>query len=75
MAAAAPIAQIYVRMNEGEKLSLNGEGQSVTPATSGFATVKLQPGRYDLVVQGNGQSRSQTLNIVSAGTWLVNPQR
>lgn len=75
VAAAAPIAQIYVRMNEGEKLSLNGEVQSVTPATSGFATVKLQPGRYDLVVQGNGQSRSQTLNIVSAGTWLVNPQR
>jgi len=75
VAAAAPIAQIYVRMNEGEKLTLNGEVQSVTPATSGFATVKLQPGRYDLVVQGNGQSRSQTLNIVSAGTWLVNPQR
>ena len=74
-AAAAPIAQIYVRMSEGEKLSLNGEVQPVTPATSGFATVKLQPGRYDLVVQGNGQSRSQTLNIASAGTWLVNPQR
>lgn len=72
---AAPVAQVYIRMNEGEKLSLNGEAQSVSPATSGFATIKLQPGRYELVLQGNGQSRSQTLTIANAGTWLVNPQR
>ncbi|WP_437889011.1 serine/threonine protein kinase [Phytobacter sp. V91] len=72
---AAPVAQVYIRMNDGEKLSLNGEPQSVTPATSGFATVKLQPGRYDIVLAGNGQSRSQTLTIAGAGTWLINPQR
>ncbi|MGK9172940.1 protein kinase [Yokenella regensburgei] len=75
VAPQAPVAQVYVRMNEGETLSLNGEAQSVSPATSGFATVKLPPGRYELVLQGNGQSRSQTLTIASAGTWLVNPQR
>ena len=61
-------------MNEGEKLTLNGEAQSITPASNGFATLKLQPGQYALVLQGNGQTRHQTLNITSAGTWLVNPQ-
>jgi len=70
----AAIAQVYVRMNEGEKLTLNGESQSITPASNGFATLKLQPGQYALVLQGNGQTRHQTLNITSAGTWLVNPQ-
>lgn len=71
----APVAQVYIRMNEGEKLTLNGEAQAVGAITGGFATVKLQPGRYELVLSGNGQSRSQTLTIASAGTWLVNPQR
>lgn len=68
------IAQVYVRMNEGEKLSLNGESQSVSPASNGFAALKLAPGRYALTLQGNGQTRSQTLTIVNAGTWLINPQ-
>ncbi|WP_039056544.1 protein kinase [Enterobacter sp. Bisph1] len=69
-----PIAQIFVRMNEGEKLTLNGEAQSVSPATNGFASLKLQPGRYKLVLQGNGQSRTQTITIAQPGTWLINPQ-
>ncbi|MGG7446630.1 serine/threonine protein kinase [Kosakonia oryzendophytica] len=68
------VAQIFVRMNEGEKLTLNGESQSVTPATNGFASLKLQPGHYELVLQGNGQTRSQSFNIAKAGTWLINPQ-
>ncbi|SFU08810.1 Serine/threonine protein kinase [Kosakonia arachidis] len=70
----APIAQLFVRMKEGEKLSLNGEAQSVTPATNGFASLKLQPGRYEVLLQGNGQSRSQTITIAKPGTWLINPQ-
>ncbi len=69
-----PVAQLFVRMKEGEKLSLNGEAQSVSPATNGFASLKLQPGRYDVVLQGNGQSRSQTITIAKPGTWLINPQ-
>ncbi|VYU77835.1 protein kinase [Metakosakonia massiliensis] len=68
------IAQVYIRMKEGEKLTLNGEPQSVSAASNGFATLKLQPGRYTLVLEGNGQTRSQTLNVAHAGTWLINPQ-
>ncbi|WP_227136760.1 serine/threonine protein kinase [Kosakonia radicincitans] len=69
-----PVAQLFVRMKEGEKLSLNGEAQSVSPATNGFASLKLQPGRYEVLLQGNGQSRSQTITIAKPGTWLINPQ-
>jgi len=74
VASEAPIAQLYVRMNEGEKMSVNGEAQSVSPGTNGFAALKLQPGRYEVVLRGNGQTRSQTINIANAGTWLINPQ-
>lgn len=74
VATQGAVAQIFVRMNEGEKLTLNGESQSVTPATNGFASLKLQPGHYELVLQGNGQTRSQSFNIAKAGTWLINPQ-
>lgn len=74
VASEAPIAQVYVRMNEGEKMTVNGEAQSVSTGTNGFAALKLQPGRYEVVLRGNGQTRSQTINIASAGTWLINPQ-
>ncbi|WLI75974.1 serine/threonine-protein kinase [Kosakonia sp. H02] len=73
-AAQAPVAQLFIRMNDGEKLTLNGESQSVSPATSGFASLKVQPGRYELVLRGNGQTRRQTVTIASPGTWLINPQ-
>ncbi|EMH4164418.1 serine/threonine protein kinase [Pluralibacter gergoviae] len=71
--AAAPVALVYVRIHDGETLKLNGETQNVTPGTSGFVPLKLAPGRYELVLQNGGQSRTQTLNIGKAGTWLVNP--
>ncbi|WP_263754493.1 serine/threonine protein kinase [Kosakonia cowanii] len=74
VASQAPIAQLFVRMNEGEKLTLNGESQSVSPATNGFASLKVKTGRYELVLEGNGQTRSQTVDIANPGTWLINPQ-
>ncbi|MGR7312313.1 serine/threonine protein kinase [Klebsiella aerogenes] len=72
-AAAAPVAQVYVRMREGEKLKLNGEPHNTQPATNGFASLKLAPGHYEITLQGNGQTREQTLEIAKPGTWLINP--
>lgn len=72
---AAPVAQVYIRMHDGETLTLNGEAKSTTPATNGFASIKLAPGRYDIALQGNGQTRTQTLEIAKPGTWLINPSR
>ncbi len=73
VAAAAPIAQVYVRMRDGEKLTLNGEPHHTQPATNGFASLKLAPGHYEITLQGNGQTREQTLEIAKPGTWLINP--
>ncbi len=72
-AAAAPVAQVYVRMREGEKLKLNGEPHNTQPATNGFASLKLAPGHYEITLQGNGQTREQTLEIAKPGTRLINP--
>lgn len=69
------MAQIYIRMYDGEQLTLNGEVRTVMPAASGFASLKLTPGRYEFVLRGNGQTRSQTITVSQTGTWLLNPQR
>ena len=69
----ALVAQIYVRMGEGEQLALNGKTQTVTPAENGFASLQLPTGDYELTIKGRGQTRSQTINVSRPGTWLVNP--
>ena len=74
---AAPDGQqalVYVRIREGEQLSLNGKAQPVVPAANGFAALQLKPGQYAFTLKGRDQSRSQTLTIGNAGTWLINPQ-
>lgn len=70
---AVPVAQVYVRMREGEKLKLNGEPHNTQPSTNGFASLKLAPGHYEITLQGNGQIREQALEITKPGTWLINP--
>ena len=69
------MVQVYIRMYEGEQLTLNGEVRTVMPAVNGFASLKLTPGRYEFILRGNGQTRSQTITVGQAGTWLLNPQR
>jgi len=69
------MAQIYIRMHDGEQLTLNGEVRTVMPAISGFASLKLMPGRYEFILRSNGQMRSQTITVSQTGTWLLNPQR
>lgn len=69
------MAQIYIRMHEGEQLTLNGEARTLMPAVNGFASLKLTPGRYEFILRGNGQTRSQTITVSQTGTWLLNPPR
>lgn len=68
-----PIVLVYVRMREGETLEVNGEPKSLRPAANGYASFKLAAGRYKVSLQGNGETRAQTLEIAKPGTWLVNP--
>lgn len=71
--AEEPIVLVYVRMREGETLEVNGEPKSLRPAANGYASFKLAAGRYKVLLQGNGGTRTQTLEIAKPGTWLVNP--
>lgn len=76
-AATAPdgsVARIYIRMNDGEQLLINGKEQKVTVAANGFASLQLPAGKYLLTLSGGEQTRKQTIVVANPGTWLVNPQ-
>ncbi|MBK0094787.1 serine/threonine protein kinase [Erwinia sp. S63] len=73
-ASSAPgLATVYLRLEEGEKVLLNGETKDVKPASSGFASLNLAAGKYRIEVQNGSQVLSQTLTIDKPGTWLINP--
>lgn len=70
---ASPVALVYIRILDGETLKVNGEPKALRPANNGYASLKLPAGETKIELQGNGRTRSQTLDIVKPGTWLVNP--
>ena len=69
----SPVALVYIRIQDGETLKVNGEPKALRPATNGYASLKLPAGEVKIELQGNGKTRSQTLDIAKPGTWLVNP--
>ncbi|WP_017347178.1 serine/threonine protein kinase [Pantoea sp. A4] len=71
---AKPMAQVYVRMQQGDALLLNGEKQSATPATNGFAQLQLPRGDYLIAVTHDSATRQQKLTINQEGVWIVTPQ-
>lgn len=73
-AAEGLIARVYVRMNDGETLDVNGKTEKVTPGANGYGFLQLPPGKYDISLHDNNQTRSVTLSVEKAGTWLINPQ-
>ena len=72
--ADGAIARIYVRMNDGEQLDVNGKAEKVTPGANGYGFLQLPAGQYELTLRDKNLSRSMTLSVEKAGTWLVNPQ-
>jgi serine/threonine protein kinase len=74
MAGNAPtIATVYLRLQAGENVMLNGEARDVKPSTSGFASLNLAAGNYRIEVRNGNQVHSQSLTIDKPGTWLINP--
>ena len=72
--AEGTMARLYVRMNDGEQLDVNGKTEKISPGTNGYGLLQLPVGKYEITLRDNNQSRSVTLSIEKAGTWLVNPQ-
>ncbi|TNV22742.1 serine/threonine protein kinase [Buttiauxella sp. B2] len=71
----ATLARIYVRMNDGEQLDVNGKAENVTPGANGYGFLQLPVGKYEITLRDNNQqSRNMTLSVEKAGTWLINPQ-
>ena len=73
-AASAPaMATVYLKLNAGESLLLNGNVMEVKPNNSGYASLNLAAGDYHLEVRSANSVHSQRLKIDRAGTWLINP--
>ncbi|KQN61810.1 serine/threonine-protein kinase [Erwinia sp. Leaf53] len=73
-APAASLATVYLRLNSGESLLVNGKVQAVKADSDGLAVLNLAAGSWQLQVKSAGGVRQQQLTIDRAGTWLVNPQ-
>lgn len=71
--AAPTMATVYLRLQAGENVVLNGEAKDVKPSTSGFASLNLAAGNYRIEVHHGSEVHSQSLTIDKPGTWLINP--
>lgn len=69
-----PIAQVYIRLQLGDKVQVNGKAEALVPSPNGFATLQLPPGNYQFDVTNRGETRSQSITIEQEGAWLLNPQ-
>lgn len=69
----APVAQVYIRLQQGERVQVNGKPQALVPAANGFAALQLPPGQYTFAISGQAGTRQQTLNISEEGVWLLDP--
>ncbi|MFT4272172.1 MAG: serine/threonine-protein kinase [Pantoea sp.] len=73
-ASSTPVlATLYLRLQDGENIVVNGKAQNVKPASNGFASLSLAAGQYHIEVHNGNQVHSQSLTIDKPGTWLINP--
>ncbi|WP_261643470.1 serine/threonine protein kinase [Erwinia mallotivora] len=70
----APVAQVYIRLQPGDDVAMNGSPQALVPAPNGFAMLQLPPGDYRFSISNNGHSREQSITVDKEGVWLLNPQ-
>ncbi|MHB2054166.1 serine/threonine protein kinase [Pantoea dispersa] len=68
-----PVAQVYIKLQQGERVQVNGKPQALVPAANGFAALQLAPGNYTFAISGQGGTREQTLTISEEGVWLLDP--
>lgn len=70
----APVAQVYIRLQPGDDVAMNGSPQALVPAPNGFAILQLPPGDYRFSISNNGDTREQSITVDKEGVWLLNPQ-
>ncbi|RYC39749.1 serine/threonine protein kinase [Pectobacterium zantedeschiae] len=67
------VAQVYIKLQQGDRVEVNGKPQALVPATNGFASLQLALGRYTFAINGQSGTREQTLQISREGVWLLDP--
>ncbi|PKH26466.1 serine/threonine protein kinase [Enterobacterales bacterium CwR94] len=67
------VATVYLKLQAGEVLKLNGEVMDVKPNNSGYASLNLAAGEYRVEVQRGSEIHAHQLNVDKPGTWLINP--
>ena len=74
-AAAVPaaLATVYLKLESGESVVLNGQPVEVKPGSSGFAALNLAAGQYKIDIHNGSVTHSQSLTIDKPGTLLINP--
>ena len=69
--SAKAIARVYLPLQAGETLTVNGQSTPVERDNNGFAQLMLPAGRAVLVITQGSHKRTHTLEISQPGTWLV----
>lgn len=74
-AAATPaaLATVYLKLERGANVVLNGQPVEVKTSSNGFAALNLAAGQYRIEVHSGTSMRAQSLVIDKPGTWLLNP--
>ena len=73
-AAGELLARVYVRVQEGDDMEINGKPQKSVPTTNGYGILQLPAGKYDIMLRNQSGNRSMSLTVDKPGTWLLNPQ-
>ncbi|HEY2453690.1 MAG TPA: serine/threonine-protein kinase [Scandinavium sp.] len=74
MSSSAALARVYIRVNEGDQLEVNGKAQKTPTPVNGYASVQFSPGEYTIALRNGEQTRTANIKVDKPGTWLLNPQ-
>ncbi|RPD98438.1 serine/threonine protein kinase [Candidatus Pantoea deserta] len=69
----AALATVYLKLEQGANVVLNGQPVEVKTGNNGFAALNLAAGQYRIEVHSGTSMRAQSLVIDKPGTWLLNP--
>ncbi len=67
------VAQVYIKLQSGDEISLNGRQQALVPAANGLASLQLPAGEYQFRRTNHHQTHDQKITVDGAGVWLINP--
>jgi len=68
---AAAIANVYLKLNADDALTLDGNKQNASRGENGQVKLVLTAGEHKLIVERQGKQYPQSLTIDKPGTWFL----